>query len=383
MSIDSHELVEISEGKAKILVPKSERKSKGPGKIDAPVFYNPAMAHNRDISMLVLQAFVSVRGRRVDVLDGMAASGVRGVRFCKEIEGDFSVTINDWSEESHSLIQKNIERNGCANAAAANRDLNKILCEKSFDYIDIDPFGTAVPFIDNAVRVVRHKGILAITTTDTATLCGSGALPCIRRYGAKPMQCDFMHEVGLRIFAGYVVRMAAKYDRAARPLLCYADGHYMRCYFEILDGAKRADALLSEMGYVHLNMETMARKISAVPLCRKPWKAAGPLWTGKTIDAGFVNGLKLPTGIDGKSHAVKIIPVFREEADAPALYYNTAEFSSAFHVDPPALQDIIEAIRSKGFFASRTHFSPMGVKTDAPLERICKILRQKPKESEA
>ncbi len=270
-----NDFIEIAEGKAKIIVPKANRTKRGPGKIDAPVFYNPAMEQNRGVSVLVFQSLTSSRGRHIDALDGLAASGIRGIRFCKEVSGDFSVTINDWSQDAFELIKRNVERNraegasraggtagsaGCA--AARNSDLNALLCERKFDYIDIDPFGTPVDFIDSAVRAVRHKGILGITATDTAALCGAGSKACIRRYGAKPLHCEFMHETGLRILAGYVVRTAAKYDRAALPLLCYAEGHYMRCYFEIKDGAQKADALLKKIGFAHYCRKCGRRRVS-------------------------------------------------------------------------------------------------------------------------
>ncbi|HLD07017.1 MAG TPA: tRNA (guanine(10)-N(2))-dimethyltransferase, partial [Candidatus Nanoarchaeia archaeon] len=46
------------------------------------VFYNPVMAYNRDISITLLRAL----GRRqLLVADPLAGSGVRGIRFLKEL----------------------------------------------------------------------------------------------------------------------------------------------------------------------------------------------------------------------------------------------------------------------------------------------------------
>lgn len=44
---------------------------------------------------------------------------------------------------------------------------------KSFDVIDLDPYGTAAPFIDAAVQSVSDGGLLCVTCTDLAVLAGT------------------------------------------------------------------------------------------------------------------------------------------------------------------------------------------------------------------
>jgi tRNA (guanine26-N2/guanine27-N2)-dimethyltransferase len=41
------------------------------------------------------------------------------------------------------------------------------------DVVDLDPYGTAAPFIDSAVQSVSDGGLLAVTCTDLAVLAGS------------------------------------------------------------------------------------------------------------------------------------------------------------------------------------------------------------------
>jgi hypothetical protein len=41
------------------------------------------------------------------------------------------------------------------------------------DVIDLDPYGTAAPFIDSAVQAVSDGGLLCVTCTDLAVLAGS------------------------------------------------------------------------------------------------------------------------------------------------------------------------------------------------------------------
>jgi len=85
----------ITEGKTEILVFKKKVSKKGPGSKDKVPFYNPSMELNRDLSVLVNQWLVDNNRGSTYILDGLAASGIRGVRLANELEGDFNVTIND------------------------------------------------------------------------------------------------------------------------------------------------------------------------------------------------------------------------------------------------------------------------------------------------
>ena len=41
----------------------------------------------------------------------------------------------------------------------------------TFDIIDLDPYGTALPFLDGALHTVTDNGLLCLTFTDMAVLC--------------------------------------------------------------------------------------------------------------------------------------------------------------------------------------------------------------------
>jgi tRNA G26 N,N-dimethylase Trm1 len=43
---------------------------------------------------------------------------------------------------------------------------------KRVEVVDLDPYGTAAPFIDGAVQCVADGGLLAVTCTDLAVLAG-------------------------------------------------------------------------------------------------------------------------------------------------------------------------------------------------------------------
>lgn len=41
------------------------------------------------------------------------------------------------------------------------------------DVVDLDPYGTAAPFVDAAIGCIADGGLLAVTCTDLAVLAGS------------------------------------------------------------------------------------------------------------------------------------------------------------------------------------------------------------------
>ena len=42
-----------------------------------------------------------------------------------------------------------------------------------FDIVDLDPYGSMVPFLYSALKALRKGGLLCVTCTDTRVLCGS------------------------------------------------------------------------------------------------------------------------------------------------------------------------------------------------------------------
>ena len=50
--------------------------------------------------------------------------------------------------------------------------LNKGNTNTKFHVIDLDPYGTAVPFIDAAVQAACGDTLLCVTSTDSRILCG-------------------------------------------------------------------------------------------------------------------------------------------------------------------------------------------------------------------
>ncbi len=353
-------LVEVQEGLARILVPEVHG-VRGPGKLDGRPFYNEAMAFPRHVSVLVVGAVSSGIHR---VLDGLASTGVLGIRLALEAQDGFEIALNDWRRDAHQLILKNLELNGIEGAMALREELNSLLCRERFDYVDVDPFGSPVPFVDNALRSLRPRGYLAVTATDTAALAGAYSRVCRRRYGATPLRAPFSHEVGVRILVGYVARTAAKYDMAIRPLLSFWRGHYYRAYMEVTKGAKRAEEALSHLGYVQFE--------PGGPRSIRPVGEVGPLWEGALSSPGLLRGFSpreyFPHDVN------RFVDWSIKEAEAPPLFYTTDEVSSALRIPAPSMEKVTRALREGGFLACRTTFHPKGFKTTASWDEILRLV---------
>ncbi|MCX6666805.1 MAG: tRNA (guanine(10)-N(2))-dimethyltransferase [Euryarchaeota archaeon] len=359
----------ITEGKTSVLVLKKKVSKKGPGSKEKGPFYNPAMELNRDLSVLVIQWLVNCSKKHVKLLDGLAASGIRGIRLANEVEGDFDVSINDWDEEAHNLIKKNLESCKLENAVASNKNLSTVLSENCYHYVDIDPFGSPAHFIDSALRGVYNDGIIACTATDTAALCGVYPKVCLRRYGARPFHSPVMHETGLRILLGFICREAGKYDKGIEPLVCYASDHYFRVYFRIRNGIKRADESVGELKCVSSDKLCLSKNSSV---------NVGPLWMGKLQNKNVVQELRtilFEKQVNTKHELWKLLSLLEDEADAPAFFYTVDSIASSLKRSLPKMKTIFEKLQNQGYNVARTHFSPTGFKTDAPIDEIKKLFK--------
>lgn len=373
------ELVEVREGSARFLVPKAERI------YDAPVFYNPVMALNRDISVLTARVLDPKR-----VLDALSATGIRGIRYGLESHAE-EIWLNDISEEAYTLMKKNVLLNfegelyeegdrsylwGEKLIVINKGDANRLMAEnfRYFDLLDLDPFGSPMEFLDTALRSVKRRGVLAVTATDTGVLCGAYARACLKNYLARPIRGELCHEAGLRILIGTIVRYAAKYDLGVEVLLAYYRDHYFRAFLRFRSGAKKAEKSLFRLGYLWQD-ESGKFTYEETFLPEKP-KAFGPMWLGPLKDEEFMEGLtkELEDFAPAHKKTRPFVELMREELDVP-FHYDTHALARRHNLQVGKLAGIIEALRERGYRATKTHFSPTAVKTDASFEEVLDVLK--------
>ena len=368
--LDGVALALAREGRVEVEVPSASAvRRRGPASREAPVFYNQATELGRDASVAVLRA-VGREGWRA--LDGLAGSGVRGIRYAVEGPVGLEVTLNDADPLAAALCARNAARNGVAGARVTQRRLEPLLAEERFDLVDIDPFGSPARFLAGGVRAVRRGGILALTATDTPALCGSTPRPCVRRYGARPWRGEAMHEVALRILLGAVVREAARTDLVAEPVLSMAEDHYVRVFLRVGKGAQRADAVLRLVGYAWRDEDGGVATGPHAPGGPDPWAGpwAGPLWLGPLHDRAAVAALEPAEHMGTRVRLGRLRELWLEEADLPPLLVDVNALSGRLHLPTPKMADVIGRLRDQGFRAGRAHTNPQGIKTDAPMAEL-------------
>lgn len=395
----------IKEGLVEIHVPKFEKVS-----ASAPVFYNSRMELNRDISILALATFQEELGREINICDVFGGSGIRAIRYKKEINGAGEVFVNDIS----SLAVEQSKNNAIANNVDIEihqKEANILLRENRgvFDVIDIDPFGTPSYFIDSASYSLKKDSLLCVTATDTSALCGTYKEPCIRKYNAKPYKSEYCHETGIRILAGFVALTLAKYKKYIEDIkLSHSSEHYMRLYIKINKGSASTDESLAEnIGHIiHCKKCLFREAITGLttsipeicPVCSEKTVVAGPLWIGKLQNRDFIANMvsKLDSEdsedlndlgssevsdnsdkfvINTEKKVLKLLNNCLEEADAPITFYDIHVICKNLKISAPKLDKVIGTLKEEGFLAVKTHFNPIGIKSDANIEKIKEIVK--------
>ena len=377
--MDEYKIKTVEEGLTKIQFPEFDKISS-----DAPVFYNPHMELNRDISILALQTFQKQEDRDINICDLFGGSGIRGVRYKNEIDGVGHVFINDISETANEYERHNVELNNLKDIEIFQHDASMFLRmhRGEFDVIDIDPFGTPSPFLDSAGYCSRRNSLLCVTATDTSALCGTYKEPCIRKYNAKPYKSEYCHETGIRILAGFVALTLAKYSKSIEVKLSHSTEHYMRLYIEVKKGSKKSDECLKNIGYISHCKHCLYREENKglatstpdiCPECGEKLIQAGPLWLGEIQNEEFISKMieesenkKLNT----KEDVLKLLESCRIEAKSPATFYDVHKICKILKISAPKLDLVFGNLEKEGFEAVKTHFNPLGIKTNAPLKKI-------------
>jgi tRNA (guanine26-N2/guanine27-N2)-dimethyltransferase len=345
------------------------------------IFYNTAMVTNRDIAMACLAVMQDRFDKELTICDALAASGVRGLRYLQEVDGIDHVLLNDMDPSAVDSIRTNVELNDIAEdrVTVTNSDANHVLTERyrELDYVDIDPFGSPGPYLDSAARALFRESCLGVTATDLAPLFGSYRKVCERRYGAVPLKNAFSHETGMRILLKEVFEGLSRYDLAFEPVFCQYERHYYRLFGRVRESKQTCNRLRENIGYLQFCRDCGWRGFAALndlshacSRCDNELFAAGPLWTGRFADEQFAADVHDWLATQEYSEAADLAGMVRDECSVTTPYYDTHELGSRRGTEAPRKQALIDTLQERGYRATETHFSPKGVRTDAPLDTI-------------
>lgn len=170
------------------------------------------------------------------VLDALSATGLRALRYASELPFITKVVGNDLSESAIKSMKQNIEYNNLKTIQPNLGDARVYMYENptKFDVIDLDPYGTASPFLDAAVQGAKDGGLLCVTCTDAGVWASTGySEKAFSLYGGIPLKGSHSHESGLRLILNSLVMSAAKYGIAIEPLLSLSIDFYARVFVRV------------------------------------------------------------------------------------------------------------------------------------------------------
>jgi tRNA (guanine26-N2/guanine27-N2)-dimethyltransferase len=353
---------------------------------ESDVFYNTEMVTNRDISVACLAVMQERFDKELDICDALAGSGIRGLRYLDEIDGVGQAILNDMNPTAVDNIRTNLDLNNIDTdrVSITNRDANAVMTANhgQLDFVDLDPFGSPAPYLDSAARSLFRDSCIGVTATDLAPLFGSYREVCERRYGSTPLKNKFSHETGPRILLKEVFETLARYDFAFEPLLCHYERHYYRIFGRVRESKQTCNRLRDTVGYLQFCRDCGWRDFAALndtvqqcPRCDETLFTAGPLWTGIIADEDFAVDVHNWLTEQGYENAADLVEAVRDECRITTPFYDTHELGSVLDTEAPRKQDLIDTLQERGYRATETHFTPKGVRTDAPLDTIAAIVQ--------
>ncbi|NXX77384.1 TRM1 dimethyltransferase, partial [Urocolius indicus] len=349
------------------------------------------------------------------VLEALAASGLRSIRFAREVPGLQAVVANDSSARATELMRENVALNQVGHLVTTSMaDARTLMYQRKaqrdlFDVIDLDPYGSPSPFLDAAVQAVSEGGLLCVTCTDMAVLAGNSPETCYSKYGAVSLKGKFCHEMALRIILHSLDSRANCYQRFIVPLLSVSADFYVRVFVRVFTGQAKAKASASKQALVYLCMGCGTHHLqrlgkatshgSGFPSCRFKFGAAmgppvgptcefchqrhqlgGPLWAEPLHDGPFVEQLltaleRNPARFSTQDRMKGMLSVITEELPDVPLYYTLDSLSSTIHCNTPSLLQFRSALLHAGHRVSLSHACKNAVKTDAPPHVIWDLMR--------
>jgi tRNA (guanine26-N2/guanine27-N2)-dimethyltransferase len=183
------------------------------------------------------------------ILDALSATGLRALRYAKEIPFATNIVANDMSKDAVQSIELNIDHNEVGDKVHSNVDDARAYMYSKvgnwdhqpsgkyvhrFDVIDLDPYGTAAPFIDSSLQALADGGLLCVTCTDSAVFASVGYFEkTYALYGGLPIKGPHSHEAGLRLILNSVATTGSKYGLAIEPLLSLSIDYYVRIFIRV------------------------------------------------------------------------------------------------------------------------------------------------------
>ncbi|EOB11985.1 N2,N2-dimethylguanosine trna methyltransferase, partial [Nosema bombycis CQ1] len=361
-------------------------------------FYNPAQKTNRDISVAVIREYFKDK-ESIRVLDAMSATGLRGIRYSKEIKNT-KLYFNDVSPHAVQCIKENLQKNGVHEIGEFSEnyekikdsemrhniirsDCNRLMCSLTgfFDVIDIDPFGGCSLYIENAFRAIKHNGLLCFTCTDKGALCVNED-KCFVKYSTTILKGFSKHETPLRVILSLISRQASKFGISIEPLVSLSLDFYIRVFVRVRRNRPKDSIRTNSMFYLckcsnsveigsikktdkedkvknvietdnNLINEILRSKLylndsDICSICNSKMKLCGPFWNTAMHKKEFVKAL-ISHDLDARSQG--ILKFLLHEIDKP-FYYEMTTLCARTKFSCIKLKDILYGLENLSFNSS-------------------------------
>lgn len=350
------------------------------------------------------------------MLEALSATGLRSIRYAKEVPGIRKIIANDLSASAVRSITENIRLNNVEHIVEASEANAMTLMYNStgvrdrFDAIDLDPYGNPTMFLDGAVQSIADGGLLLVTATDMAVLAGNTPESCLAKYGSIPLKTKACHEQALRILLRCIESHATRYGRYIKPLLSISADFYVRVFVRVFTSPLQCKLSSSKQSMFYQctgcsshsfqplgilkpnptpkNPSQMKYCLPVVPTikdhcehCNQKYHMGGPIWTAPIHDFNFVAELiktiqsnpydKLET----QSRMVGMLSVVSEELPSVPLYYPVDKLCSVLKLEVVPILKFRSALLHAGYKVSFSHACKSSIKTDAPSKVLWDILR--------
>jgi tRNA (guanine26-N2/guanine27-N2)-dimethyltransferase len=320
----------------------------------------------------------------------MTGSGIRGLRVANEISSFNKIIFNDYNYFSICVSKVNAILN---NVYDKCKFFNKELCNflsilSNYDdratIVDIDPFGTPSPYLDCVLRSVKNGGLISVTATDTAVLCGVYPKVCYRKYYGIPLRTKYSSEIGIRLLISSIALVASRLDLSIIPVFSHCYRNYIRVYCKISKSNYLANKIQEKLGYVihcficgNRYFVRVPYKIKDCNNCHNKVSIGGPFWISNIYDKEMILQITNNSLCDDSNCNNSLRDFFDialNELDEYPYHYINDEIGRALKKNVVSVLDIIESLKKAGYFASKTIFAPNGFKTDASIMDIKNLI---------
>ena len=352
-----------------------------------PVWYNPKMEINRDSTILALATYINFYSLdNITYVEGLAGTGMRGFRVYRELTDakglPIKVIMNDVNPEACKLLKFNwVDLGTPSSIEIYCEDINYLLLHYrkkenggSLDAIEVDPYGSPMPFTPTVAQVLKGKnGLFLASSTDLAPLHGKFPMSALRKYAAWVEKNKFDSEVATRVLMYALGKEFSIYSKRLDILFAFIYDGFIRIIARVSKGKLKANRFWTQVGFLEYDLEEPynSRFVEGGKIGARGGdnvKYIGPLWIGSICNEEFceemiktIKDVKIDSG--NAKRLERFLTWAIEGRDIP-LFVDVNDICRRAKVKPPQVNSLIEKLREKGIRCTRTFFNHNALKVE-------------------